>query len=432
MSVTRTKPRQIESVRSGFRFRDFVIIALCLFGIFYFLNLFRLDLFHTIRLKNVSPVGEIILKHNVVQRRIADRVLWDRLEVRSSVYLGDLIRIPELSSATLDITGQKIDLHENTLIRIQLADDGTTLQIELTEGSVGLTTNEEGAPLQLNLMGHVIETAAGSSINVTATDNGLVVQVNEGSAVIVEENARTREVTAGTMLSLDTAGNETLENIVVVTSPPPEPQIALTLPPPEPIPILEPTPMPEPTPPPAPPTPPAPRPIPITPEPRPAPTPPAPRPTPIPQPVPVSPEPQPIPQPALPPAAPLPPLGSPANLLPNPNYQINMEYLRNSRNLVFNWSPVQEANAYRLSIFLQRQDGTRRQVIRTEPENVTSWTLENFNSFTRGTYIWQVEALETDADGEIVRRSAPSSGSFIIDIPLPEVQANTPGVLYGQ
>jgi len=514
MSVTRTTPRQIESVRTGFRLRDFVIVVLCLFSILFFLNLFRLDLFHTINLKNVTPVGEITIKHNIVQRRIADRVLWDRLEVRSPVYLGDLIRIPELSSATLDLGGQRLDLFENTLIRIQLSEDGSTLQIELTEGSVGLITSEEGSNLRLNLMGQIIETTAGSSINVTATDNGLVVQVNEGRAVLIEESEVVREISAGSMVSMDTQGNEKHESAVVVMNPRPnesfekipssllpvnfywnrlniEEDEPLTLEisadkdfnnivnvlnnldhsafvpmdagvwfwrisnqdnilgsgrmnitetentilpvfsEPEPVSTVVSVP-PHAPPPPPPPRPrlPATQPVPRPPTPQPV-SPPPPQP---PEPVVVPPQPQPQPQPAPIPAPmpQLPALDSPVNLLPNQNYIINIEYLRNSRNLVLRWSPVQEANAYVISIHLRRADGTRQLITRTDPENRTSWTLSSFNTLTRGVYHWQVEALELDAGGEIIRRSAPASSSFVIDIPLPEVHANTPGVLYGQ
>ena len=83
----RMKPRVIEPVHTGFRFVDFFVLVFCLFGILFFIFLFRHDLYQSIRLYNVQPVGTVVLKSNVVQRRIADRVLWDRLLNNSSLYV---------------------------------------------------------------------------------------------------------------------------------------------------------------------------------------------------------------------------------------------------------------------------------------------------------------------------------------------------------
>jgi len=218
----RAKPRRVKPARTGFRFLDFFIIVLCLSGAIYCLNLFRLDLFQTINLQNVQPVGTVTIKTNIVQRRIADRVLWDRLLSESPVYLGDLIRVAELSSATLNIDGQQIDLNENTLIRIQRAPDGDgAIQIELTEGSLGIVTSEEGGSIQLNLMGRKLEAAPGTALNAAAGNNGIVVQVNEGTALFIEEGRRSREVSSGTMLALDAGGAEQQAPAAVVTRPKP-------------------------------------------------------------------------------------------------------------------------------------------------------------------------------------------------------------------
>ena len=211
--------RQTDHVRTGFRFRDLVVIILCLSVGFLGINLFRLDLSRTINLQNVEPVGSITIKHNIVQRRIADRVLWDRLAVQSPVYLGDLIRIPSLSAATLDINGQQIDLNENTLIRIQLSPEGDTLRIELSEGSIDLITTADGG-IQISLMGHVVDTAPGTTLSASAGEEGISVQVNEGAAVFVDEGGG-REIKPGMMIAIDNYGTEKLLPAVVVMFPRP-------------------------------------------------------------------------------------------------------------------------------------------------------------------------------------------------------------------
>ena len=212
--------------KNNLRFRDIVIVILCLLISVCSVNLFRNDLYQTIRLQNVQPVGTITIKNNTVQRRIADRVLWDRLRVTSPVYLGDVIRVAELSEATLNIEDQQIDIGENTLIRIQLSPDGSgALQIELTEGNLvysnlGVTGGADSGGFRLNLMNHIIETGAGTVFAASAGKDGMALRVIEGKAVIIEDGT-SREIAAGTMIALNGEGIEQRTPAVVVTWPRP-------------------------------------------------------------------------------------------------------------------------------------------------------------------------------------------------------------------
>ena len=174
---------------------DIFIVVLCLSVTGYSIYLFRNDLYQTINLQNVEPAGTIIIKNNVAQRRIADRILWDRLAVESPVYLGDLIRVAELSAATLNIDNQQLDLGENTLIRIQRAPDGEGFLIELSEGTLSMTTNAEGS-LWLDLMGRIVEAAPGTALAASTGKEGLSLQVNEGTARFVGEDGN-REIASG-------------------------------------------------------------------------------------------------------------------------------------------------------------------------------------------------------------------------------------------
>ena len=201
-----------------FRFTDLLIILLCLSVAAVSLNLFRSDLFQTINSRNASnPVGTIFIKNNNVQRRLGDRVLWGRLAVESPVYTGDLVRVAELSAATLDIAGNHIDLGENTLIRVQPSADGKgPIEIELTQGSMDLSTS--GGSIVLNVMGKQVKVGPGTVLNATTGENGMVVQVSEGSATVIGEED-SRELEAGTMVSLDSVGKEKLDPAAVVLQP---------------------------------------------------------------------------------------------------------------------------------------------------------------------------------------------------------------------
>jgi len=398
----RVRPRYVEPVKTGFRFRDFIVIIFCLTIVVFFINLFRLDLFQTINLQNVEPVGTITIKNNTVQRRIADRVLWDRLIIESPVYLGDIIRVAEMSSAILNIEGQQLDIGENTLIRIQLAPNGEGLQIQLSEGSIGIIVTEESvnqgfAPLQVNMNGSIIKPTAGASITASASDTGTSIQVNEGIVLFTSADDNTSTVISeGEVIAFNNEGesveaqplrvfqaidlNEVqIQNTTVVGFI--EPLIA-----PEPIIVTNQAIIPEP-------------------------------------------EPEIVIVETIP--VPPPPFNAPANRLPSNNQVYGIEQLRTQRNIVFSWSAVQGANAYIITIFQQTASGGRRQI---NSVTVTSarWTLADISILGKGTFIWQVEAIYRNANGTIERRGRIEENSFTMDIPSPNpIQADSPGVLYG-
>jgi hypothetical protein len=215
-----SKKRKKDS-EERFRITDLLIILLCLSGAVFFVNLFRLDLFSTLDSKNEKPVGTIIVKNNIVQRRMANRVLWDRLTTDSPAYMGDLIRTADISSATLDIENNSLDLGEKTLIRIQRSLDGEGLiRVDLDEGNLGLSASADGGGLILNLMGRQVEAAPGTVLNATAGKDGIVVQVTGGTATFIEDGNR-REIVSGSMIALDAEGTERREKAVVVLQPRP-------------------------------------------------------------------------------------------------------------------------------------------------------------------------------------------------------------------
>ena len=226
-----TKSTQTDSAAdlSGFRLIDFLVIFIFLSVAAIAVGLFMKDLMQTINLRNVDPVGHVIIRKNIVQRRLVDRVLWDRLSSQSPVYLGDLIRVAELSAATLYIDGNSIDLDENTLIRLTRAADGATLRIIMDEGSLSLASAADSSRISLDIGGMQVEMTAGGSdnleteggrtvLNVTSAQDGVTLQVNQGTAQLVEAG-RTRQLAAGNQLSRDADGALREDRAVVVMTP---------------------------------------------------------------------------------------------------------------------------------------------------------------------------------------------------------------------
>ena len=188
-----------------FRFLDFIVILLCLTGAVYSVNLFWEDLFQTINGQNKTPIGSVSIKRNIVQRRMSDRVIWDRLIKESSVYSNDMIRVGGNSEADLHVGGNNISINENTLLRLRYNKETGEYQIDLTSGSIGLVTDSKGNEVALNIMERQVKAKPGTALNAAAADNGAALQVSEGTVVIAEGN-QNREIGAGDAFSMDSGG----------------------------------------------------------------------------------------------------------------------------------------------------------------------------------------------------------------------------------
>jgi hypothetical protein len=205
---------------SKFRFTDFLVVLLCLSGAVYSINLFRLDLFQTLNGQNKTPIGSVTIKRNTVQRRMSDRILWDRLIKASPVYSDDIIRVADNSEANLNVGGHDIALNENTLVRLRYNEETGEFQIELTAGNIGLVTAPEGGNVVLNIMGRQVEAKPGTALNAAAGDNGVALQVSEGTAAI-KERGSSRELAAGAAIAMDDEGSVRSEPGALVIQPRP-------------------------------------------------------------------------------------------------------------------------------------------------------------------------------------------------------------------
>jgi len=192
--------------KGEFRLIDFLVILLCLTGAAYSVNLFWEDLFQTLNGQNKTPIGSVSIKRNIVQRRMSDRVIWDRLIRESPVYNNDMIRVGDNSEADLHIGGNDISINENTLLRLRYNKETGEYQIELTSGNIGLVTASEGNEVALNIMGRRVKARPGTALNAAAGNNGMALQVSEGEAVIAEES-QNREIGAGKAIAMDDDGS---------------------------------------------------------------------------------------------------------------------------------------------------------------------------------------------------------------------------------
>ncbi|MDR2072514.1 MAG: hypothetical protein LBP60_03670, partial [Spirochaetaceae bacterium] len=183
-----------------------MIYGLCIIGILFFLNLFRIDLFSTLTRQTEQPIGTITFKYKAAQRRFADRVLWDRLKKESPVYNGDLIRTAELSEASISFAGggAVIDLAENSLI--ELRENGA--RIDISQG--GLSVSTADSALVLVSGDQMISVETGGVVKAGVEDGGLMLRVMEGTASYADSatlsSTLSATLSAGETLALDGAG----------------------------------------------------------------------------------------------------------------------------------------------------------------------------------------------------------------------------------
>jgi hypothetical protein len=197
---------------------DIFVVIFCLSGVAVSLFLFQRDLFTTLRSLSVTPAGIVSVRYNTVQRRLSDRVVWDRLFEESPVYDGDLIRIARLSGATLNIDDNEIELSENTLIRIQK--ETGRAQIELFSGGINVASGRTGGTIAVSIGERVVQSAPGTAFSAVSGEDGVVLRVTEGAARIIQDG-RIYEAPAGTIIAHDAQGGEVLEPMAAVTRPRP-------------------------------------------------------------------------------------------------------------------------------------------------------------------------------------------------------------------
>ena len=365
------------------RIVDFFVVVLCTCiaaGSFY---LFYQSLTQTLT-SDLDPVGTVTIRFNSVQRRMGDRVLWDRIFNESPLYPGDIIRVAELSGAVLNFDGNQIELEDNTLIRVTVGSSGQP-QIELSSGTLNFSSDEYSGNITLVVGGRTIEPEQGTILTARSSDEGIAVQVSEGTALIINEDGTNREAAAGIVFSEDIFGIErfvmqeiepVLETIVpgqaeIISAMEPEPpaQVRLT-------------------------------------------------------------EPVQVPPPVQPPA-PVQPLAAPVNMRPVNGYRLGPDEVRLDSGLSFTWTAVSGANSYIVSIYFQSADG-RRLITSSNPLTQNSWTLSDYSILDQGTFIWQVEAINRAPNGTIQRRGNIGENTFIVDIPTPQVQLHRDiGGLFG-
>ena len=186
------------------RTADVLGIILCLAGMSACLWLFRQDLYRTLSRLNVKPVGTVVLKRRIVQRRFENRLLWDRLQKTAVVYSGDFIRTEERSGAVITLTGNDAvtELGENTIVQIGLVKGTGGSRIELLGGNISLSAGLGETVLAAGK--NTLTLTAGSAVSAASGDGGFTFRVDEGSTVFTGSEGTANTFHAGESFVPDT------------------------------------------------------------------------------------------------------------------------------------------------------------------------------------------------------------------------------------
>jgi hypothetical protein len=185
---------------------DVLVTLFCLAGVLGCLNFFRADLNRTLSRQNDQPVGTITFKYKAVQRRFADRVLWDRPQLESPVYNGDFIRTADLSEAAVTFTDDaRIDMTENSMIRLFFGGGG--VRIDLAQGGISVDAKETGQPFLVSSGENQVVLDAGGALKARreGDDAPLVLELTEGNAQ-VQTASGVREISAGPAFAVQENG----------------------------------------------------------------------------------------------------------------------------------------------------------------------------------------------------------------------------------
>jgi hypothetical protein len=133
------------------------------------------------------------------------------------VYNGDFIRTAEHSEAAIGFPdGTLVGISENSLIRI-FVEEGVA-RLDFSRGNVSVHAGQEGSVVSFG--GNRIQASAGAVLNLDAgTGEEFNLQVLEGEASLITPNGE-QEAAAGTAVSLNAEGTESVFRPVVLEPPP--------------------------------------------------------------------------------------------------------------------------------------------------------------------------------------------------------------------
>lgn len=188
----------MKSLSSRFTRGDAAFTGGILLGIFILSGL--LYYFSNRRTEGTGvEIGKVFFKREVAMRKFADRMVWEDVESGTPLYSHDAVMTGTLSDAELRLnSGLKLKLEANTLVELDLEQEGLTLK--LSGGGIKTAGVQNTQTL--------VKTDGGQAINVTdaaanirTQGNQVAVEVKEGKVEVTAKDGKKETVAKDEVLA---------------------------------------------------------------------------------------------------------------------------------------------------------------------------------------------------------------------------------------
>jgi len=191
--------------------RDIRVLGFVVLVILFFSGLFYYDLNKKIDLGDREVIGNIYFKNNIVQRKLGDQVIWERLDNGSPLTNHDTIRSEAFSDALIRLKdGTEINIDENSMFNLDLTGDkpslefsGGSLQVKKPEGSSaggGIIIKTQGSEIDVKSGGLKLEKSKEKDLNVFVESGST--KIKKGGKEVEVESGKKAEIVEGGEISV--------------------------------------------------------------------------------------------------------------------------------------------------------------------------------------------------------------------------------------
>ncbi len=177
--------------------KDLRVIGFVILIILTFSYLFYYDMNKRIDFGDRKVIGNIYFKNNVVQRKLDDQVVWERMDNGSPLTNKDTIRSEAFSDALIRLAdGTEINIDENSMFNLDLTGDKPSLEFSGGSLQVKKGTSKESS-IVIKSQGNEIDVQSGGlKLEKSANKKDLNVFVESGSTKI-KKGGKEVEVESG-------------------------------------------------------------------------------------------------------------------------------------------------------------------------------------------------------------------------------------------
>lgn len=166
-----------------------------------------------------EQIGVISFKEKTVQRKYADRVVWEGMETSFPLYNRDSIRTGDLSDAEITLSdGTKLEIDENSLIVLNITKEEKEIDFAYGTLSANSSSNNSGDAIKIK-SGETVVALDKSDISLKQNeDKSLILDVKSGVANLFQ-NGKENQINNGEKAVLSDQETKITKNPFKVISP---------------------------------------------------------------------------------------------------------------------------------------------------------------------------------------------------------------------